>query len=65
MDQLLQILTSEGFNKRFEEHLTRSITQREAYENTETEHEKLLGKRHYSSFKSFHQTRSKFIKGKF
>lgn len=59
----IEILTSEGFNKRFEENLSRlSLPQTKVYEITEREHETLTnGKRHYSSFDSFRNVRKRSL----
>jgi hypothetical protein len=60
MSNLLSILTSDGFNERFEENLKRySLPQTRAYEITEKEHEKIIGRRHYSGFDSFRKVRSR------
>lgn len=54
----LEILTSDGFNKRYEENLTKfPLPYTRVYEITEGEHESLIGRRHYSSFKSFDNVR--------
>jgi hypothetical protein len=60
MTKLLAILTSDGFNERFEQNLRKfSLPQKNVYELTEKEHESLIGKRHYASFDSFRKVRTR------
>lgn len=60
MNNLLSILTSDGFEERFEENLRRyRLPKNKVYEITETERENLIGERHYSSYDSFRTSRSK------
>ena len=54
-------LTYEGFNKRFEEHIKKTTTYKEAYERVEGEHESNFGHRKYNSYDSFRITRHKKI----
>lgn len=57
---LILILTSDGFNERFEENLkTYSLPQNKTYELTEAEHVKLSGRTHYSGFDSFRKVRNR------
>ncbi len=62
MVELIHILTSQGFNERFEYHLRQGISQSKAYEITEEEHIKLIGRPHYSGFDSFRKVRERKTK---
>jgi hypothetical protein len=52
------------FNSLFDENLKKTITRRQAYEETEREFQAQFNHRKYSSFESFRITRSRKIRHK-
>ena len=60
--KILALLSPNGFDDRFWKYAKETKTYIEAYEKTETEHEKHFGKRKYSDYNSFRNCRDKRIK---
>ena len=60
--KILALLSPNGFDKRFWKYAKESKTYTEAYEKTEIEHEKHFGKRKYSYYNSYRNSRDKRIK---
>lgn len=56
MNKNIQLHDTSTFDRRFERHYRGGLTQREAYENTESEFESAFGHCKYSSFESFINT---------
>ena len=57
-----QLLTVEGFIKKYLEFQEEKITHRKAYEKTEKVFNDLFGKRKYKNFESFRQVRDRYLK---
>lgn len=55
------LLTPAGFNRRFEYHLAKTSTYREAYEATEKDHFAKFNHNRYRNFESFKQARTQWV----
>ena len=60
----LELLTTQGFVRRYFRHYTSApgLTQREAYQLTEIEHHAITGRHRYASFESFKPTMYRHLK---
>jgi hypothetical protein len=64
MTLIEQLSTTNGFIKRYIEHLDKSATQAEAYDKTEQDFERIFKRRRYACFDSFRQVKNRIAKRK-
>ena len=57
--EILALLSTVGFEKRFHKNCKKSKTYKYAYELTEQEYKQSFGKRRYSSYDSFRVTKDR------
>ena len=60
-NEILAMLTPEGFDERYHNHCKTSKTYQEAYEKTEREYYDYYQQRKYSSFNSFRVSHNKRV----
>ena len=63
MELARQLNSVEGFIERYFYNLAYSATQLEAYETTESEHERLFNRRRYTNYDSFRQIKNRKLRG--
>lgn len=57
-----QLVSVDGFIRRYMQHLSGDLTQQQAYDMTESEYNKCFGKTRYSSYDSFRQVKNRKLK---
>jgi hypothetical protein len=63
MELARQLNSVEGFITRYFYNLANSASQLDAYEMTESEHERLFSRRRYTCYDSFRQVKNRKLRG--